>query len=173
MNKILIGSLIIIPLMSIAFYIYNYDYKPKKQSAEIIDAIMKFEMPQVIARCKRDHGYSDEVMIVLEKEFKRYLALFALSPNETFGKGMYCKAVDNLWHSFILFTAEYDDFCNKYIGVFVHHVPEVDDDENMSLEEQEESLKEFRVFVKNYEQTFHEEIHPIWFSDMKLESQEQ
>jgi hypothetical protein len=31
--------------------------------------------------------------------------------------------VDEMWHNFILFTSEYQDFCSRYFGSYVHHIP--------------------------------------------------
>lgn len=33
------------------------------------------------------------------------------------------QVVDDAWHEFILFTRNYDSFCNKALGRFLHHVP--------------------------------------------------
>jgi hypothetical protein len=33
------------------------------------------------------------------------------------------EAVDEIWHNMILYTARYGDFCRKYFGRFVHHIP--------------------------------------------------
>ena len=32
--------------------------------------------------------------------------------------------IDLMWHNFILFTEEYQNFCNDYLKSFVHHVPQ-------------------------------------------------
>lgn len=32
-------------------------------------------------------------------------------------------AIDEGWHSFLLYTEDYASFCNEYLGEFVHHVP--------------------------------------------------
>lgn len=31
--------------------------------------------------------------------------------------------IDKMWHTFILFTQEYKNFCMKHFGLFIHHVP--------------------------------------------------
>ncbi len=121
-------------------------------------------MPQVINRCKKEHNYTDQDMIILEQELKKYLALSAVKTKEDLGTGMFSHDVDNLWHAFILFTPEYAEFCNNYIGHFIHHAPEIN--EHRSPEQQEEARKDFQAFVKNYEETFGEEVHAIWFLDM-------
>lgn len=35
--------------------------------------------------------------------------------------------IDEMWHTFILITIDYHDFCNHYFGSYMHHVPEVGD----------------------------------------------
>lgn len=32
--------------------------------------------------------------------------------------------VDNMWHCYILTTREYEGFCQKFFGRFMHHVPD-------------------------------------------------
>ena len=34
--------------------------------------------------------------------------------------------IDEMWHTFILFTKEYDRFCRETFGYFIHHLPMVD-----------------------------------------------
>jgi hypothetical protein len=43
--------------------------------------------------------------------------------------------VDDLWHQFILYTREYQSFCNKAFGTFLHHTPAVVLGENRSNNE--------------------------------------
>lgn len=32
--------------------------------------------------------------------------------------------IDNMWHTFLLFTKDYHEFCNQYLsGIFFHHEP--------------------------------------------------
>lgn len=31
--------------------------------------------------------------------------------------------LDEMWHTFVLFTREYAGFCDRYFGRFIHHVP--------------------------------------------------
>lgn len=46
--------------------------------------------------------------------------------------------VDEIWHEFILHTRDYASFCDKYLGRFLHHVPN-QDIERKSISEQEVS----------------------------------
>ena len=43
------------------------------------------------------------------------------TPDITITKGL--RIVDEMWHCFILYTEYYTQFCEKYLGGFVHHPP--------------------------------------------------
>ena len=32
-------------------------------------------------------------------------------------------AIDEMWHTFVLFTQPYAAFCQRYFGRFIHHAP--------------------------------------------------
>jgi len=162
-NKVF-SFLVIVPLAVFSLYAYNWCTSSKRTTQETITAIINYPMSNVLARCKKDHNYNDEDMIILEQELKRYLTLAAVKSKDDLGNGMFSHDVDNLWHSFILFTNDYADFCTTHIGHFIHHVPEIN--EEKSPEQQEEAQKDFQAFIKNYEELFGEEIHPVWFLDM-------
>lgn len=53
-------------------------------------------------------------------EFKRYVALCAASDAPL---AMSSRAVDEVWHQFILFTHEYFSFCGRFLGGYFHHAP--------------------------------------------------
>ncbi len=35
------------------------------------------------------------------------------------------KKIDLMWHIFLLYTREYQDFCQEYFGEFIHHQPDI------------------------------------------------
>jgi hypothetical protein len=37
--------------------------------------------------------------------------------------------IDWMWHTFVLFTRDYADFCERCFGFFLHHVPNEEEDE--------------------------------------------
>lgn len=163
--KTLSRTIFLSPLLLVSlFYLYNSFSKPQPSKEQIIEEIMNYHMPDVIKRCKKDFNYTDDDMKIIEKEFKRFLVLSVVTKDHQTGVGMYSKDVDNLWHSFILFTNEYADFSNKFNGKFIHHVPETE--EVRSSEKVIEMRKDFQAFIKNYESIFKEEVHPVWFLDM-------
>lgn len=42
------------------------------------------------------------------------------------------RIVDDIWHEFILFTRAYYQFCDEYLGGFIHHQPSSDVQSNQS-----------------------------------------
>jgi hypothetical protein len=54
-------------------------------------------------------------------ELKRYFVLSESLPGQVVP--MFSTRVDEAWHQFALFTRQYADFCMRFIGRFVHHVP--------------------------------------------------
>lgn len=157
-----IKPVLVISILVICFLCSVGFSSTEAQKDEKIDSIMSYPIPNIIKRCQKDFGYNDADIIVLEKELKRYLTLCILDDSANFG--MYSKDVDNLWHTFILFTKEYAQFCNTFAGKFIHHIPEVN--ECRSPEQMMQALKGFRHFTQVYQQVFNENVHAIWFLDM-------
>lgn len=96
-------------------------YTPKKKID--IEKAMKFPIPQVLKRYQKDYEVSEKVAREHEKELKRFLIICAENhPNST---DMFSQEIDNLWHTFLLFTKDYAQYCNENFGHFVHHVPKI------------------------------------------------
>ena len=57
----------------------------------------------------------------LFSEVKKFLVL-TQSDNTKIWE-MYSLRVDEAWHQFILFTTQYNDFCRRFFGRYLHHSP--------------------------------------------------
>ncbi len=152
----------IIGIATIAYTFFGSKSDDSFTQKQFVEAIMNYPMDAIVKRCQKDHAYSNEDMVILETELKRFLALSLIKDTRS-GNGMYSSDVDNLWHAFILHTPDYMSFCDKYFGKYLHHVPE--SDEQKSEEDRKEAFEDFRRFIQNYERFFGEEIHPIWLLD--------
>ena len=84
-------------------------------------------------------------------EFKKYAALCVIHGRQI---PMKSKAVDEVWHQFILFTPHYAKFCDDYLGKFLHHIP------STSLTPMPEGITPIN-FSSAYESTFGK-IPLIW-----------
>lgn len=56
--------------------------------------------------------------------------------------------IDNMWHTFLLFTKDYHEFCSNYLGgVFFHHEPIVDMNDNHLDERYEQELTLYLSYI--------------------------
>ncbi|EIT85722.1 hypothetical protein A374_07804 [Fictibacillus macauensis ZFHKF-1] len=58
---------------------------------------------------------------IYELELKRFFILTSIMKEVP----MYSTAVDSLWHEMLLFTKEYDQFSQHFLGQMIHHTPYV------------------------------------------------
>lgn len=105
---------------------YSDADSPQKLDDSILDAIQEIErldleVPREAA-IQAGHLTSAEAPSV-ERELRRFLALCLLARRgviDEAGIGP-TKPVDKLWHSFVLWTKEYVDFCERALGGYLHH----------------------------------------------------
>ncbi|MFA6608931.1 MAG: hypothetical protein WCT07_03415 [Candidatus Paceibacterota bacterium] len=88
--------------------------------SELWNSILNYDLSVVTKTFKeRNPEYAADAEI-LEIECKRFMYLAAVAPNLDLAP---TKPIDSYWHQFILFTPEYEEFCRKFNGYFVHHNP--------------------------------------------------
>jgi hypothetical protein len=79
-------------------------------------------MKRVAERLKKDHFFWSRAKIEeLIWEYRKFLTLVLLSEKQI---PMCNKLVDEVWHTHVLFTQDYADFCQGAFGGFIHHEPE-------------------------------------------------
>jgi hypothetical protein len=91
-----------------------------KDAAQTIKTAMKHDMKAVMARYAEKTRLPPDVLKEHEREIKRFLALSAINPGKYGMRG----PLDELWHTFIIFTSAYANFCRLLGGGFIHHLPE-------------------------------------------------
>lgn len=108
---------------------------PKKQKKTVnktpingidIDAVMNYPIPHVLDRYKKDYGVSHEAAQLHEQELKRWFIISAEYNDEPLD--MMSPQVDDLWHTWLLFTKEYATFCHSMFGHFIHHCPIINEE---------------------------------------------
>lgn len=126
---------------------------------DVIRKAMKYPIDKVIFRYRQDTGLSEKEAKRHERELKRFLALSATSAR---GYGMR-GPIDNLWHTFILFTHIYENFCSEVAGRFIHHFPNVLGYDGPGAPPLELGNTDYIRFLKDYEATFGERPEaPYW-----------
>ena len=100
------------------------------------------EAPYLIEKLVKDRVVdSAEEGHALFLEVKRYLVLNQIDRTRIWR--MYSRRVDEAWHQFILFTAEYVAFCQRYFGRYVHHRPSNAPDTGLPARAPEATFAEF------------------------------
>jgi hypothetical protein len=96
-----------------------------------LDDVLAYRHPGVVRRYLKEHGGTREEAEELFREMLKWLYLCDQAAEEGFDCAMTedLERVDWMWHAFVLFTRDYAEFCQLHFGRFLHHVPEVEDEE--------------------------------------------
>ena len=74
---------------------------------KVIETAMSFPMDDLLRKYCMEHSVTIETAREHEREIKRFLALSVINSST---KYVMSGPMDELWHSFILFTKKYHDF---------------------------------------------------------------
>lgn len=114
---------------------------------ETVHRAMDYSLNDVIARYARDYELSYEDAERHVFELRRFLALCAMNDGPAYGmRGQ----IDKAWHTFLMFTRDYAEFCQVVAGKFLHHQP------NTGSESQSSGLDAYQRFLADYERVFSE-----------------
>jgi hypothetical protein len=103
-----------------------------------VEYVAGYQFPdKIISRLKSRYDFTDEDIDRIVKCMKVYFLTFTY--HKTYKNAMPSVIVDELWHLFILYTREYDEFCKKAFGFKLHHVP----DDIKSEEEHKQKTKTY------------------------------
>lgn len=80
---------------------------------------LTYENAGVVERITIETGRTETEAVLLFKDTLRFLWVASVSD----GPVSPPKAIDEGWHSFLLFTKDYVAFCHEYLGRVVHHCP--------------------------------------------------
>lgn len=113
-------------LVVVGFFTPLLSKKTPKKGIDIEQA-MAYPIPEILKRYQKDYGVSEETAKLHERELKRYLILCV--ENLPIAVPMFSPEVDDLWHTFLLFTKDYEKYCKEILGEFIHHVPKTHEKE--------------------------------------------
>jgi hypothetical protein len=66
-----------------------------------------------------------------------------------------------MWHEFILFTKDYSDFCEKYFGEYMHHLPNIFDNMPRPRDAVEADVEKLLLYIYDH---LGENTVRVWFS---------
>jgi len=122
-----------------------------------------FDMSDILARYKKEQGFDDAIVADHHRELIRFMSLCATGINAGKFYGM-MGAIDELWHTFVIFTREYSRFCDQVAGQFMHHVPEVEDGVS------DGTLEHYLAFLDDYEAVYGEAAPAAYWPRPKLDA---
>lgn len=80
--------------------------------------------PGLLQRVRQAYpALSDQQLRLVESGLRQFFRL-SLAANQR-AVAMPSQAVDELWHNFILYTRNYQQFCRRAFGHYLHHTPAV------------------------------------------------
>jgi hypothetical protein len=148
-----------------------------KQLVKSLDAVLAYQNDEVVYRFVEDFKVSPSEAEEIFTETKRWLWLCAFQVQEhAAGRAGFVEvplfseafAVDMMWHTFLLFTSDYSDFCQKYFGFFIHHIPQTRA-EKLSWQEQLKENAELAIARRKEKlQTAYELIYDTLGEDVLL-----
>lgn len=94
------------------------------------DSMPNYANDAIARKIAREVGCTFEQAVELLRDTSNFLWLASKSSDVCVPSPI----IDETWHVFILFTAEYIDFCNKYCGGYVHHAPHTGPEIRMTLD---------------------------------------
>ena len=107
-------------------------------TSDLLKAVMQLDLEPIkmkLMHVESGEGWSLEKANAVEKEYRRFLCLMKMYPEEDTAPLV---DVDTFWHYHILDTMKYAADCERAFGYFLHHYPYVgmrgEDDEQFRLD---------------------------------------
>jgi hypothetical protein len=149
---------------------------PASRKEEIMIAtledVLAYKNPPVVRRFQKDHP---EKAHLAEQMFSDLMRFFWASKQHALARKQKptddslnfvyimdeeMRDIDQMWHVFLLYTQDYMDFCNKYFGEYLHHLPDIVPTFGKSFDF-ESNLEKFLDYT--YDQ-LGEEVVTRWFA---------
>src|SRR5437764_15253816 len=90
-----------------------------RETAKPVPEILAYQHERVLDRYTIDYGVSNEEAKRSFAAFKEFMVVCAVKP----GPKVTSEPIDRMWHTFLLFTKDYRNFCEEYLGRFINHEP--------------------------------------------------
>lgn len=138
-----------------------------------LQELLKYKNSHLVKRYKQDYPHNQ---LSAEEALIELLKYFWLCEKHAQGKNNFptdesfnftcamhfeMKEIDDMWHTFLLFTQDYFAFCDKYFGKFLHHVPNVDKG-SQDIKREEIELTRYLSYIYDH---LGEETLKKWFAE--------
>jgi hypothetical protein len=91
-----------------------------------LDAVLTYKNPEVVSRFLSSYPIDPVDAEQIFTETLRWLWVAMLDRERRGGRlfvttSMF--AIDEMWHAFLMYTADYAEFCYRFFGEYIHHQP--------------------------------------------------
>ena len=138
-----------------------------------LNDLLQYKNDRIIARYKKDFPNADMQADVALQELMKFMWLCCKHKQDKVNNQLLnfeCVIhaemvdIDNMWHTFLLFTRDYHQFCRDYFhGEFFHHDPLPDINLNNTEEVYETELALYLSYIYD---TLGEETLLKWFKSL-------
>jgi hypothetical protein len=90
-----------------------------REIAKPVAAVLAYQHDRLLKRYASDHGATIDESRRCFRALKEFLIVCALKP----GFKVTSDPIDQMWHTFLLFTKDYKKFCEENLGMFINHEP--------------------------------------------------
>lgn len=122
-----------------------------------------FDLSYVVEQLSHKFEYkswSPERFVAAEAEYRRFLTLCKMFPNERLIPG---RDVDSIWHRHMLNSRRYMQDCEQYFGYYLHHQPH-----SRIIEDTRDPNVDWLNTLRLYEETFGEKPREGWLNNMAI-----
>src|SRR5215468_3930080 len=111
-------------LLIVALFVCAFLYG-KWRTLRRAEFIRTFRWPRgLLERLEKHHaGFQRKDSALVSRGLRQFFLAYLMSGKRYVS--MPSQAADDLWHEFILYTREYQNFCQQAFGGFLHHTPAV------------------------------------------------
>lgn len=103
----------------------DFTNRPPRAEMKSEQEVLSYRLPSLVERLRKELSLSEKEAGALFVDMLRFLYLCANDEKQRSFSPPHL--IDEAWHTFIIFTKDYEQFCRQNFGFFVHHVPLTDE----------------------------------------------
>ena len=91
----------------------------RREIPKSVSDVLSYQHDRLIQRHSMDHEIPLEEANRRFTALKEFMIVCAVKP----GYKVTSDPIDSMWHTFLLFTKDYKNFCEENLGMFINHAP--------------------------------------------------
>lgn len=152
----------------------------KEKKIKSLPVVLAYQNDDIVYKFMENFDVSFEESTMLFNETKKWLWMCAITKmRQNKGEEVPVLTIDEplimldeMWHTFVLFTKAYGQFCKEYFGFFIHHSPTTKREKDLFRKRMEENPQAARKEIVDRSETqlnyiydmLGEETLKIWYS---------